>query len=240
MAGPKRFRLSWKNIEDERRGATTNGILFQLSLLSSPATLLTTILVVDSSSVFINRVLDNGCVLLQPKITLLSSSESMQQSSRPIALALELLPVVIYLLVVKTCLQNVWKTNLTFIKLEKKLWYILTANAVLEVSNMCCTFNCIFFFLPLGGVIFNLSMAQKLSLDTFDFAEKWSWLIFWVKTFWVSLLLNWHLAPRIGKMRLFSQGLEMSRWVSSSQSHSYPIHNKECAPSYQGSVLLNL
>ena len=32
-AGPRRFRLSWKNIEDERRGATTNGILFQLSLL---------------------------------------------------------------------------------------------------------------------------------------------------------------------------------------------------------------
>ena len=47
----------------------------------------------------------------------------MQQSSRPIALALELLPVVIYLLVVKTCLQNVWKTNLTFIKLEETLVY---------------------------------------------------------------------------------------------------------------------
>ena len=88
------------------------------SSCSSPALLTTTI--VDSSSVFINRVLDNGCVLLlllQPKITLLSSSESTQQSSsRPIALALELLPVVIYLLVVKTCLQNVLKTNLTFLK----------------------------------------------------------------------------------------------------------------------------
>ena len=87
------------------------------SSCSSPALLTTTI--VDSSSVFINRVLDNGCVLLlQPKITLLSSSESTQQSSssRPIALALELLPLVIYLLVVKTCLQNVLKTNLTFLK----------------------------------------------------------------------------------------------------------------------------
>ena len=49
------------------------------------------------------------------------------------------------------------------------------------------------------------------------------WLRNYAESFdtFASLLLDWHLAPRIGKLRLFSQGLETSRQSVSSQSHLY-------------------